>query len=95
MLSKRKDKRFDIEAYYRNESKKFWFGTKNFLLQADRFHFSLKILGRSKAIWFGLEIVLCKVEHFYLIQKLIDQSKTFWFERFDLVLLLSDLIGDM
>jgi hypothetical protein len=26
MISKRKDKRFDIEAYYRNESKTFWFG---------------------------------------------------------------------
>ncbi len=25
-ISKRKDKPFDIEAYYRNESKKFWFG---------------------------------------------------------------------
>jgi hypothetical protein len=25
-ISKRKDKRSDIEAYYRNESKTFWFG---------------------------------------------------------------------
>ncbi len=25
-ISKRKDKHFDIEAYYRNESKTFWFG---------------------------------------------------------------------
>jgi hypothetical protein len=25
-ISKRKDKRFDIEAYYRNKSKTFWFG---------------------------------------------------------------------
>jgi hypothetical protein len=25
-ISKRKDKRFDIEAYYWNESKTFWFG---------------------------------------------------------------------
>jgi hypothetical protein len=90
-ISKRKDKRSDIEAYYRNESKTFWFGpltigTKakhidfgpnNCLLRADRFRFGPKILGQSKAISFGLEIVLDKVECFYLIQKLIDQSKRF------------------
>jgi hypothetical protein len=77
-ISKRKDKHSNIEAYYRNESKKFWFGPlnietkakhfdlvqKNFLLQAELFRFGPKILGQSKAIWFGLEIVLGKVERF-------------------------------
>jgi hypothetical protein len=63
-ISKRQDKHSDIEAYYRNESKTFWFGLltigtkakhidlfqKNFFLRAERFRFVLKILGRSKAI---------------------------------------------
>ncbi len=77
-ISKQKDKHSDIEAYYRNKSKKFWFGPLNigtkakhfdlvqkfFLFQAELFRFGPKILGRSKAIWFGLEIVLGKVEPF-------------------------------
>jgi hypothetical protein len=50
-----------------------------FLSQANRFCFSLKILGQSKAIWFGLEIVLGKIERFHIIQKLKDRNKMFLF----------------
>jgi hypothetical protein len=88
-ISKRKDKRFDIEAYYRNESKMFWFGLlsigtkakifdlvpKKFLFQADRFHFGLKILGRSKAIWFGLEIVMIEAKRFDLVGLLSERKQ--------------------
>ncbi len=84
-ILKREDKCFDIEAYYRNEGKTFWFGpltigtkskhidlVKKKFFQADRFRFGPKILGQSKPIKFGLEIVLGNVERFYLIQKLIE-----------------------
>ncbi len=100
LLLERKQNVLVWSAYYRNESKTYWFSPKIFLLRADRFPFGPKILGRSKVIWFGLEIVLCKVERFYLIQKLIDRSKRFWFgsliigtkaKHFDLVCLLSEL----
>ncbi len=57
LLSKRKQNVLIWSAYYRNESKTFWFGTKKIFLQAELFPFGTKILGRSKAIWFGLEIV--------------------------------------
>jgi hypothetical protein len=67
-IPKRKHKRSDIEAYYRNKTKTFLFGphtigTKakhfdlvqnSFLLQANRFCFGPKILRQSKAILFGL-----------------------------------------
>ncbi len=79
LLSERKKNVLVWSAYYRNESKTYWFGPKSFLLRADRFRFGPKILGQSKAIWFVLEIVVDKVERFYLIQKLIDWSKRFWF----------------
>ncbi len=81
-------------AYYRNESKTFWFDKKKVFSQADRFRFGSK----NKAVWFGLEIVLGKLECLYLIQKLKDQSKTLWFgplvirtkaKRFDLVHIMS------
>ena len=56
------------------------------MLQANRFRFGPKILGRSKAIWFGLEIVLGKIERFYVNQKL----KKIETKCFDLVHLLSE-----
>ncbi len=99
LLSKWKQNVLIWSTYNRNESKTFWFGPKQFLLQADHFCFGPKILGQSKGIWFDLEIVLGKIEHFYIIQKLIDRSKTLWFDpliigtkakRFDLVRLLSE-----
>ena len=36
-ISKRKQKRSDIEAYYRNESKTFWFGPLKIGTEAERF----------------------------------------------------------
>ncbi len=57
LLPERKQKVLIWSAKYRNESKTLWFGTKEIFLQAERFPFGPKVLGRSKAIWFGLEIV--------------------------------------
>ncbi len=57
LLSERKKNVLIWSAYFRNESKTFWFGTQKIFLQAERFPFGPKILGRSKAIWFGLESV--------------------------------------
>ncbi len=99
LLSERKQNVLVWSAYYRNESRTYWFVPKKTLLRADRFRFVPKILGRSKAIWFVLEILLGKVERFFLIQKLIDRSKKFLFglliigtkaKHFDLVCLLSE-----
>ncbi len=36
-ISKRKQKRSDIEAYYRNESKTVWFGPLKIGTEAERF----------------------------------------------------------
>jgi hypothetical protein len=36
-ISKRKQKRSDIDAYYRNESKTFWFGPLKVGTEAERF----------------------------------------------------------
>ncbi len=91
-ISKRKHKRSDIVAYYRNESKTFWFVPFKiwteadhfdmaqifFLSRSDRFRFGPKILGQSKTICSGPEIVWGKVERFYLTQTVRDRSKTFW-----------------
>ncbi len=39
MISKWKQKRSDIEAYYRNDSKTFWFGPLKIRMEAERFGF--------------------------------------------------------
>jgi hypothetical protein len=72
-----KAKRFDLVRLLREREQNTLIWFKNFLSQAGRFHFGLKILGCCKAIWYDLEIVLGKVELFYVIQKLIDRIKTF------------------
>ncbi len=63
-ISKRKDKRFDIEAYYRNESKTFWYG--------------LLIIG-TKAKFFDLvqNFCYCKQIVFILAYKFWDEAKHF------------------
>jgi hypothetical protein len=62
-ISKRKDKRFNFEAYYQNKSKTFWFGpltigtkakhidlVQRIFIASRLFPFWPKILGQSKAI---------------------------------------------
>ncbi len=63
-ISKRKHKRFDIEAYYRNESETFWFGPLTIGMKAK--HFDLvpkKIFGKQSVS--------------LLAQKFWDEAKQF------------------
>jgi hypothetical protein len=64
MISKRKDKRFDIEAYYRNESKTFWFGP-------------LTIGTKAKHIDLVQKFFFCEQIVSVLAQKLWDEAKQF------------------
>jgi hypothetical protein len=61
-ISKRKDKRFDIEAYYRNESKTFWFGP-------------LTIGTKAKYIDLFPKKFYCEQIVFVLAQKFWDEAK--------------------
>jgi hypothetical protein len=63
-ISKRKDKRFDIEAYYRNESKTFCFGP-------------LTIGTKAKHIDFVQGIFDCEQIVSVLAQKFWDEAKLF------------------
>ncbi len=91
-ISKRKQKRSYIEAYYWNESKTFWFGPLKIGTEAEGFGLVriflyqkqfVSVLARSEPIWFGPEIVWGEAERSYVIKTLIDRSK-----GFDLVPLL-------
>jgi len=63
-ISKLKDKRFDIEAYYRNESKTFRFGLLTIGTKAKHFDLVHKNL-------------YCKQIIFVLAQKFWDEAKQF------------------
>jgi hypothetical protein len=65
-ISKRKDKRFDIEAYYRNESKTFWFGP-------------LTIGTKAKHIDLVQRIFYCEQIVSVLAQNFWDEAKQFDF----------------
>ncbi len=100
-ISKRKDKRFDIEAYYRNESKTFWFGLLSIGTKAKNFDLvwyqQIFIASRSFSFW--PKNSGTKQSNLIWSGNCLDRSKTFWFgrliigtkaKRFDLVLLLSE-----
>ncbi len=63
-ISKRKDKRSDIEAYYRNESKTFWFGPLTFWTKAKHIDLVHKNF-------------FCKQIVSILAQKFWDEAKQF------------------
>jgi hypothetical protein len=63
-ISKRKDKCSDIEAYYRNESKTFWFGP-------------LTIGTKAKHIDLVQKIVYCEQIAYVLAQKFWDEAMQF------------------
>jgi hypothetical protein len=64
-ISKRKDKRFDIEAYNRNESKTFWFGL-------------LTIGTKAKHIDLVQKIFCCEQIFSVLAQKFWDEANQFY-----------------
>jgi hypothetical protein len=63
-ISKRKDKRSDIEAYYRSESKTFWFGL-------------LTIGTKAEHIDLFQKIFYCEQIVYVLFQKFWDEAKQF------------------
>jgi hypothetical protein len=63
-ISKRKDKRFVIEAYYRNESKTFWFSP-------------LTVGTKAKHIDLVQKNFLCEQIVSVLAQKFWDEAKQF------------------
>ncbi len=83
-ISKRKQKRTDIEAYYRNESKMFWFGLLKIGTEAERFGLVRIFLYQKQFVsvlahrfwdeanqfWFGPKIVGGEVERSYVIKNL-------------------------
>ncbi len=85
-ISKRKHKGFDIEAYYRNESKTFLFGTltigtkaKHFDLVPKKFFckqsvslLALKFWNEAKQFDLVWKLSKAKKNTFYLIQKVTD-----------------------
>ncbi len=90
-ISKRKQKRSDIEAYYRNESKTFWFVPLKNWTEAERFGLVRIFLYRKQFVsvlahrfWaeanqFDLVQKLSE-ERSYVIKKRIDRSKVLiWF----------------
>jgi hypothetical protein len=63
-ISKRKDKRSDIEAYYRNESKTFWFSLLTIGTKAEHID------------WFQQKFY-CEQIVSVLFQKFWDEAKQF------------------
>jgi hypothetical protein len=63
-ISKRKDNRFDIEAYYRNESKTFWFGPLTIGTKA-------KHIDLAQRIFYCVQIVSVLAQNFW------DEAKQF------------------
>jgi hypothetical protein len=71
-ISKRKQKRYDIEAYYRNESKTFLFGPLKIGTEAERF-------GLVQIFWYQKQFVSVLAHRFWdeanqfdLVQKLLE-----------------------
>ncbi len=78
-ISKRKDKRFDIEAYYRNESKTFWFGLLTIGTKAKHFDLVHKKLFCTKSFLFWPKKSGTKQSNLIWSGKCPRQSRTFPF----------------
>ncbi len=96
-ISQRKQKRSDIEAYYRNESKTFWFGPLKIGTEAERF--GLVRIFCVKSSSFPFWPIGSGTKQTNLIWSKNCRSKRFWFglliistkvKHFDLVCLLSE-----
>ena len=71
-ISKRKDKRFDIEAYYRNESKTFWFGPLKIGTEAERFGLVRIFLYQKQFVSVLAHRFWDEANQFDLVQKLSE-----------------------
>ncbi len=74
-IPKRNQKRSDIGANYRNETKTFWCVPKN---EVELFYLVQKLWIELKTFWCGPEPFKSKSGHFYVVCKLGIENKTFW-----------------
>ncbi len=74
-ITKRKYKRSDIEAYYRNETKTFWCVPKK---EVERFYLVQKLGNEIITFLFVPEPFKSKSWRFYVVYKLWNKTKTFW-----------------
>ncbi len=68
-------KRSDIEAYYRNESKTFWFGPLKIGTEAERFGLGWIFLFLKQFVTVLAHRFWDEAKHFDLVQKKIYQKQ--------------------
>jgi hypothetical protein len=78
-ISKRKDKRSDIEAYYRNESKTFWFGLLTIGTKAEHIDLFKKNCIASRSFPFCSKNSGTKQSNLIWSGNSLRQSRTFLF----------------
>ena len=74
-ISKRKQKRSDIEAYYRNESETFWFGPLKIGTEAERFGLGWIFLFQNQFVTVLAHRFWDKANQFDLVQKLAEMKQ--------------------
>ncbi len=74
-ISKRKQKCSDIEAYYRNESKTFWFGLLKIGTEAERFGLVRIFLYQKQLLSVLAHRFWDKANQFDLVQKLSEAKR--------------------
>ncbi len=74
-ILKRKQKRSDIEAYYQNESKTFWFGPLKIGTEAERFGFVQIFLYQKQFVSVLAHKFWDEVNQFDLVQKLSEAKR--------------------
>ena len=74
-ISKRKQKRSDIEAYYRNESKTFWFGPLKIGTEAERFGLVRIFLYQKQFVSVLAHKFWDEANQFDLVQKLSEAKR--------------------
>jgi hypothetical protein len=70
--SKRKQKRSDIEAYYRKKSKTFWFGPLKIVTEAERFGLVRICLYQKQFVSVLVHRFWDEANQFDLVQKLLE-----------------------
>jgi hypothetical protein len=73
-ISKRKQKRSDIEAYYRNESKTFWIGLLKIGMEAERFGLVRIYLYQKQFVSVLAHRFWDEANQFDLVQKLSEAN---------------------
>jgi len=74
-ISKRKQKRSDIEAYYQNESKTFWFGPLKIRTEAERFGLVRIFLYQKQFVSVLAHKFWDEANQFDLVQKLSEAKR--------------------